>query len=83
MGRGVDLAKALGGEEHARLIEDMTEQLLIVLVNRLGGKVSVPVAEIDGTGRFDLLMSLDPATRVFTFQARETPIEPEGRARTA
>lgn len=53
---------------HMLALEAMKSQLLIVLVNRLGGTVEVPAAEIDGTGRFNMMMSVDPATRSFTFQ---------------
>jgi hypothetical protein len=49
----------------------MKNQLLILLINRLGGTVAIPVAEIDGTGGFNLAMRLDPTTRVFTFQVLE------------
>jgi hypothetical protein len=48
-------------------IEAMKGQLLLVLVNRLGGKVTIPVSEIDGTGSSILKMSVDPLTKEFTF----------------
>ncbi len=44
---------------HQQAIEAMKSQLLIVLVNRLGGSVDIPVKEIDGTGAFNLAMSLN------------------------
>lgn len=53
MGKGTDAARALGGSAaHAQLIDDMKDQLLIVLLNRLGGTVDIPVSEVDGTGSF-------------------------------
>jgi hypothetical protein len=52
MGRGTDLARLAGNREHAQLIDDMKDQLLIVLLNRLGGTVDVPVAELDATGGY-------------------------------
>jgi len=54
--------------EHRQMIELMKDQLLIVLINRLGGKVSIPVAEIDATGQFNLSLMLDQATKVFHFE---------------
>jgi hypothetical protein len=54
--------------EHAAAIKAMLNQLLIVLVNRLGGSVVIPVAEIDGTGEFLFSFKLDPDRREFTFQ---------------
>lgn len=48
-------------------IDAMKGQLLIVLVNRLGGAIDIPVAEIDGTGEFNLSMAIDE-NRNFHFQ---------------
>lgn len=56
---------------HQQAIEAMKSQLLIVLVNRLGGSVDIPASEIDGTGRFNMLMKADPETRTFTFTVEE------------
>lgn len=50
MGRGTDAARLLN-PEHAKLIDDLKEQLLIVFLKRLGGAVTIPVAEVDDTGR--------------------------------
>jgi hypothetical protein len=52
---------------HQQAIEAMKSQLLIVLINRLGGTAEIPVEEIDGTGAFKLAMKLCPITRTFTF----------------
>lgn len=56
---------------HQQAIESMKSQLLIVLINRLGGTVDIPVAEVDGTGKFNLAFSLDPDTRTFQFVVQE------------
>lgn len=64
LGRGIDLA-AVFAPEHAALIDDLKDQLLIVLVNRLGGNITIPVAEIDGTGGF--LLSLNAVGSAFNF----------------
>lgn len=50
MGRGIDLARE-HAPEHAQVIDDFKDQLLIVLLKRLGGKISIPVAEVDDTRR--------------------------------
>jgi len=47
------------------LIELMKSQLLIVLVDRLGGDLVIPVGEIDGTG--DRLLSMSVEGRSFRF----------------
>ncbi len=49
------------------VIEAMLPQLLIVLVERLGGVVSVPASEVDATGNRNLAMSLQDA-ETFTFK---------------
>lgn len=54
--------------EHHRMIEMMKDQFLIVLINRLGGQVDIPVAEIDATGQFNLAMKLDPEKKIFYFE---------------
>jgi hypothetical protein len=68
MGQGIDLARA-EAPDHAAAIDDMKDQLLLVLIARLGGKVDIPVAEIDGTGDRMLLMSLNG--RTFHFELRK------------
>ncbi len=64
---------------HSDAIEAMKTQLLIVLINRLGGKVEIPVAEIDDTGGFNVAMRLDDVARVFHFEAKgvRTPHDPK------
>jgi len=53
---------------HQMAIEAMKSQLIIVLVQRLGGRVEVPAAEIDATGSVNLMMAVDDKTRAFTFE---------------
>ena len=55
-------------KDHQAMIELMKNDLLIVLINRLGGKIDIPVAEIDDAGRFMLEMELNPETKVFSFE---------------
>jgi hypothetical protein len=68
MGTGTDAARAAGAGIHADVIDNMKDQLLLVLIERLGGDVTIPVAEIDGTGGKTLAMSLDTKSREFNFK---------------
>ena len=52
-------------EDLARL----KDQLLICLVNRLGGKVELPVAEVDTTGGYWMPMSANNG--VFTLEVKQ------------
>lgn len=67
--KGSDLARSLGPEHavHADAIEAMLQQLLIALVKRAGGKLAVPVAEIDNTGGDMLAFRIDE-NRTFHFE---------------
>ncbi|MCJ2020557.1 hypothetical protein MKK84_24540 [Methylobacterium sp. E-065] len=53
---------------HQQAVEAMKSQLLIVLINRLGGSLEIPVEEVDGTGAFNLLFELKPDGRTFAFE---------------
>jgi hypothetical protein len=65
MGKGIDIARA-DAPEHAAVLDDFKDQLLIVLLNRLGGKVSIPVAEVDATGQFVGAFSVNDGVFHFT-----------------
>ncbi|MBE7204822.1 MAG: hypothetical protein INR70_44460 [Parafilimonas terrae] len=54
--------------EAQQRIEAMKSQLIIALVNRLGGSLTMPADEVDGTGAFNLLMGADDVARTFTFR---------------
>ena len=56
-----------GAPEHARLLEVLKEQLLIVFVKRLGGDISIPLTEVDDTGQDVLTLSIDD-NKVFHFK---------------
>ena len=49
-------------------IQAMLSQVVIVLVNKEGGKLSIPVADIDGTGQYMMYMeaSEDNQNLIFT-----------------
>lgn len=64
MGKGIDAAR-IDAPEHAQAMDDFKDQLLLELVRRLGGKVSIPVEDVDATGGYVLRMSV--VDRVFNF----------------
>lgn len=68
MGKGIDAARAAGNELHADVLDDLKDQLLIVFLKRLGGKVSIPVAEVDDTGSDMLAFKI--VDRVFHFETK-------------
>jgi hypothetical protein len=49
----------------------MLPQLLIVLIQRQGGEVTIPVDEIDGTGQYLMLMEFNEQSREFRFVNRK------------
>lgn len=68
MGKGIDLARP-HAPEHVKVLDDFKDQLLIVLLKRLGGKVSIPVAEVDDTGQD--LAAFKIVDRTFHFEVRK------------
>lgn len=50
------------------IIETMLPQLVIVLIARLGGEITIPVGEVDATGDRNLSMSVDQDAKTFTFK---------------
>lgn len=71
MASGIRLANP-DDPELASALEEMRDQLLLAFVRRLGGKVKIPVAEIDQTGRYILDMAVEQgASPAFTFTLRK------------
>lgn len=68
MGKGIDLARA-DAPEHTALMDDFKDQLMIAFMRRLGGKVSIPVTEVDETGGYLLAFSINNG--VFNFELRK------------
>lgn len=60
---------------HAQAIEAMKDQLLIVLIERLGGEASINVEEIDATGDRNLLMSIDGTRFHFAVRKKSAPAQ--------
>jgi len=58
MGSGINAAKELSPEA-AQAMENFRDQLMIVLLQRLGDKVSIPVAEVDNTGGHLVTMKVE------------------------
>lgn len=53
MGKGIDMARELGADVHADVLENFKEQLLVVFLKRLkskGDSLVFPVTEVDNTG---------------------------------
>jgi len=74
MGQGIELAKQLDPEsvELIKALDEMKDQLILVLVERLGGEVVIPVSEIDiaPLGKI-LMMEFDQDKLEFTFEVKK------------
>ena len=68
MGKGIDLARG-AAPEHAALLDDLKDQLLIVFLKRLGGAQDIPVAEVDDT--YQDLFAFRVNDGVFHFEIRK------------
>ena len=68
MGKGINLARG-NAPLHAAVLDDFKDQLLIVFLKRLGGKVRIPVTEVDNTGHDLLAMRI--VDGVFHFEAQK------------
>ena len=66
MGKGTEMARSVA-PAHAAIIDDLKDQLLIVFLRRLGGKLTIPVEEIDDTGDQLFSFKVDAKAREFTF----------------
>jgi hypothetical protein len=65
MGQGIDMARA-DAPLHAEALDNFKDQLLIVLLKRLGPKVSISVEEMDDTGMD--MASFNVIDGVFNFE---------------
>jgi hypothetical protein len=48
-----------------QFIKETQGQMLICAVNRLGGALAIPVAELDGTGAFNLMLRLTEQNEIY------------------
>ena len=70
MGKGIDAIRDIA-PEHAAAMDDFKDQLLVALLHRLGDRVTVPIAEVDATGRFIVLMSINDGAFNFIVQEKQ------------
>lgn len=68
MGTGIEMARA-DAPEHAEIMENFKEQLLLAFLRKLGGRVSIPVKEVDETGGY--LLAFNIVNGVFNFELRK------------
>lgn len=70
MGKGIDLARDVA-PDHASVLDDFKDQLLIVLLKRLkarGDDLRIPVTEVDATGGDLVAFNVDGGS--FNFELR-------------
>lgn len=74
MGKGIEIARP-GAPEHAAMMDDFKDQLLIALVRKIAAQsgdetseVAVRVEQVDRTGEVILMMRVDQVEKVFYFQ---------------
>lgn len=79
MGKGVDMARA-DAPEHAAVIDNFKDQLLIAMVVKAGGKYEIDVAEVDATGGWVLGFRIENGR--FYFEASRK-VQPLGAPRFA
>ena len=70
MADGMNAARPLA-PEHVALLENLRDQLLIVFLKRLGGRASIPVAEIDDTDNDLFVFSIVNGKFYFEIQQKE------------
>lgn len=71
MGKGRDLA-AQEAPEHAQLLNDMMDQLLVALVKRCPDrKMVMPISELDDTGGVVLMLRLSDDNKNFIFEVKD------------
>ena len=68
MGEGIDAARSIS-PIHASAIDNLKDQLLLVFLRRLGGKISIPSEEIDNTGSLIMTLRVDK-DMVFHFELK-------------
>ena len=70
MGKGIDAAREFS-KEHTDLLDDLKDQLLIVFLKRLGGRVEIPIAEVDDTTQDMLVFRLLLGHKSFLFEIKK------------
>lgn len=67
MGKGIDMARG-DAPEHAEVLDNFKDQLLVALVVKAGGKLTISVADVDATGGWVLAFAVRDGA--FHFEAR-------------
>ena len=67
MGKGIEMARA-DAPEHAEVLDNFKDQLLIAMVVKAGGKYEIDVAEVDATG--DWVLEFRVENGRFFFEAK-------------
>ncbi len=70
MGDGIDLA-ALDNPEHAAMIDNFKDQLLVAMVVKYGPEVNILVSEVDATGDYVLKMNINGGSFNFTAERKQ------------
>ena len=69
MGEGTDAARSIS-PIHAAVMDNLKDQLLLVFLRRLGGKLSIPLEEIDNTDSLIMTLRVDKDS-VFHFELKQ------------
>jgi len=69
MGEGTDAARSIS-PIHAAVMDNLKDQLLLVFLRRLGGKISIPLEEIDNTDSLIMTLRVDKDS-VFHFELKQ------------
>lgn len=73
MGKGIDIARS-HAPEHAAVLDDFKDQLLVVFLKRLkhkyGDSLIFPLAETDDTGQDLLLFKIEDGEFVFVLEKK-------------
>lgn len=67
MGKGIEIAR-MDAPEHAELLDNFKDQLLIAMVVKAGGKYEISVSEVDATGGW--VLGFKVVDGKFFFEAR-------------
>lgn len=69
MGTGIQAGIKAGGDPALlKALDDMKDQLLLVLIQRLGGEVIIPVMDVNNTGGLIMTMDIESKPGSFVFK---------------
>jgi hypothetical protein len=70
VGKGIDAARP-DAPLHAAVLDDFKDQLLIAFIRRLGGKISIPVKEVDETGSYVVSFNIENGAFNFVMEKKQ------------